>query len=227
MNPADTDNLNCVPEKLHRTHARKDTLVGQHDQVLCEVVETLRNLSANVHRIRNQADLISPLPSAQPKPHRFSTFSGSVTPAHLSVIGSSPLPVLSAASHHFISLQYIYSSSSPTLLPDCCFNRSGSYDSRSTYFIFLVMQFSCLSHANLYPRIITRLPVLLFVCLPVNNFQASLRYPCLQCCPFIPFHSCQLHSFNITLLSPDPHSLPTVSHLDAPLQQQLLSYCNS
>lgn len=60
--------------------------------------------------------------------------------------------------------------------PDCCFNHSGSYDSRPIYFLFLVIQFLCVLHVNLFllcPRIITCLPVLLLVCLPVNNYQVS------------------------------------------------------
>lgn len=93
---------------------------------------------------------------------------GSAHPAHLSEIGSSPPPLCSPVSHQFISLQYIYPCSSPTL-GQIVVSTSGSYDSRPIYFSFLVIQFLCVLHVNLFllcPRIITCLPVLLLVCLP-------------------------------------------------------------
>lgn len=99
--------------------------------------------------------------------------------------------------------------------PDCCFNHSGSYDSRPIYFLFLVIQFLCVLHVNLFllcPRIITCLPVLLLVCLSITI--KSPIYPCLQhCTSFSPAHAdTLLHYLDSTLLSLDPHSLPSASH---------------
>ena len=81
---------------------------------------------------------------------------------------------------------------------------------------------SYLLNANLFflcPRIITRLPVLLLVRLPVNNFQASkISLPLML--PLIPSRSHQPQcsiSFIQPCCSPDPHSLPSASHPDPPL----------
>ncbi|KAI9547247.1 hypothetical protein NQZ68_018466 [Dissostichus eleginoides] len=71
MDPADTGHQSKTADKLSQALASQGVLVGHHDVVLREVVETLRNLSANVQRIGTQVELLTtqyspPQPAAQP-----------------------------------------------------------------------------------------------------------------------------------------------------------------
>ncbi|KAI9536829.1 hypothetical protein NQZ68_031138 [Dissostichus eleginoides] len=71
MDPADTGHQSKTADELSQALASQGALVGHHDVVLREVVETLRNLSANVQRIGTQVELLTtqyspPQPAAQP-----------------------------------------------------------------------------------------------------------------------------------------------------------------
>ncbi|KAI9545908.1 hypothetical protein NQZ68_032621, partial [Dissostichus eleginoides] len=70
MDPADTGHQTKTADELSQALANQGALVGHHDMVLREVVETLRNLSANVQRIGTQVELLTshPLHSRQPPP---------------------------------------------------------------------------------------------------------------------------------------------------------------
>lgn len=56
MDPADTNSL-------RHALASQGALVGQHDQTLREVMDTLRSSSASIHPIRTQVDLLTTQPS--------------------------------------------------------------------------------------------------------------------------------------------------------------------
>ncbi|KAI9517191.1 hypothetical protein NQZ68_008448 [Dissostichus eleginoides] len=71
MDPADTGHQSKTADELSQALASQGALVGHHNVVLREVVETLRNLSANVQRIGTQVELLTtqyspPQPAAQP-----------------------------------------------------------------------------------------------------------------------------------------------------------------
>lgn len=63
MDPADTGEPCPALDELRHALASQGVLVGQHDQFLREVVETLRNLSASIHRIGTQVEQLSSQPT--------------------------------------------------------------------------------------------------------------------------------------------------------------------